>query len=161
MIVVSDTSPITNLVGVRRLEILRLLFGEVVIPATVRAELLAGPAEGAAILEAAAWIRVEVLRDRELATRLAAEVDAGEAEAIALAVQLRADVLLVDERRGRSAAKRHGVKPMGLVGVLLDAKRAEIIDAVRPILDELIESTGFYLDQALYEHAVKAAGEAV
>ena len=87
MIVVSDASPISNLFRVGRLELLHVLYGEVVIPAGVHAELLAGPS-GAAALESAPWIRMEALSDRTAAADLERELDRGEAEAIALAVQL-------------------------------------------------------------------------
>jgi predicted nucleic acid-binding protein len=134
VIVVSDSSPIIGLAGVGQVELLRLLFGEVVIPPAVREELLSGP-RGAAALEASPWIRVEPIHDQQMAAELYAELDRGEAEAIVLAVELGAELLLIDERRGRAAAERRGLSAMGIVGVLLEAKSAGIIASVRPMLD--------------------------
>ena len=65
----------------------------------------------------------------------------------------------MDERLGRAVALRHGLKRMGLVGVLLEAKQAGIIDAVRPVLNDLVERAGFYLHRSVYERAVQDAGE--
>jgi hypothetical protein len=88
-------------------------------------------------------IHVREVEDRDLIQALSLEVDAGEAGAIALAIEANADLLLMDERRGRLAATRLGRRVGGVVGVVVEAKAAGLIPAVRPILDALTREVGF------------------
>src|SRR5690349_17648045 len=108
MIVVSDTSPLTALLTVGEENLLRKLFAEVVIPMAVRDELL----RSHPVLPE--WLRVEAVENAAEAGRLSGLVDAGEAEAIELAKELRADWLLIDERKGRRVAMQEGVAVIGL-----------------------------------------------
>lgn len=112
MIVVSDTSPIMNLAAVGRLELLERVFGRVVVPSAVRQELSAmgSAASGLASIEGLSWVEARDVENRTLVDALLLELDPGEAEAIALAVELRAGLLLMDERRGRRAASALGLK---------------------------------------------------
>ena len=153
MIVVSDTSPLTALFTVGAAEILPQLFGEVVIPEAVRDELL----RGHAVLPA--WLRVEAVKNSAEARRFAQSVDAGEAEAIELAKELRADRLLMDERKGRRLAAQEGVPVIGLLGVVLLAKRNGLIPAARALLQKLDHDAGMYLTDELREQALKSVGE--
>jgi predicted nucleic acid-binding protein len=139
MIVVSDTSPITALLAVGMEDLLRNLFGEVIIPEAVRDELLRGhPA-------LPGWLRVEPVRNADEALRFAMTVDRGEAEAIELARELHADRLLIDERKGRRLAELEGVPVIGLVGVVLLARRKQMISSARGLLLRLPSSVCFYL----------------
>lgn len=153
MIVVSDTSPITSLGQIGRLDLLRALFDSVVIPTAVERELRRG-----AIL-VPDWIQVRSPGNRELIARLESELDPGEAEALALALELGADLTLIDERRGRLVAQRLGLRFIGLLGVVLDAKRRGYLLAVRPILDELTATAGFWIHDDLRREVLLAAGE--
>ena len=102
MIVVSDTSPLTDLLTFEAAEILRQLFLEIIIPEAVRDEL------AEAIPAFSLWLRVE-MKDSSQAMQYARIVDEGEAQAITLARELRADWLLIDERKGRKLATREGI----------------------------------------------------
>jgi uncharacterized protein len=83
----------------------------------------------------------------------------GEAESIALALELQAGLILLDEREGRHLAQRLGLRVIGVVGVLLDGKSRGALDAVRPLLDDLRQIAGFYLGEAVYTRALRLAGE--
>jgi predicted nucleic acid-binding protein len=102
MIVVSNTSPIINLAAIGRLAGLQQLYGEVIIPPAVYDEIVISGAgqPGAMEIGEAAWMKVQPIANQALATALRMELDAGEAEAIVLAVEMKADLLLIDERNG-------------------------------------------------------------
>lgn len=153
MIVVSDTSPLTALLTVGRAELLATLFGEVVVPEAVRRELLRTHAD------LPSWLRVEPVRQPERVALYAQTVDAGEAEAIALARELRADHLLMDERKGRRLAASEGLSVVGLLGVVLMAKRRGLITSARGLLLQLDREAGVYLSDELREAALRSVGE--
>jgi len=153
MIVVSDTSPITALITVAAADLLPTLFTEVVIPQAVRDELLRSHAS------LPAWLRVEAVKDQAQAKQYAQTVDRGEAEAIELAKELHADRLLIDERKGRNLAAREGVPVIGLVGVVLLAKRRRLISSARALLDRLDREAGMYLSDEIVAAALKSVGE--
>lgn len=153
MIVVSDTSPLTALLTVGQAGILPRLFTEVIIPKAVETELLrTHPA-------LPDWLQVRLLSDPAKAELYAESVDRGEAEAIALAEALHADHLLIDERKGRRLAQRRGVPVVGLLGVVLMARRAGFIPSARNLLNQLDQEAGVYWTDALKEAALKTIGE--
>lgn len=84
----------------------------------------------------------------------------GEREAIALTLEMNADLLLMDELAGRRTATSLGVRVMGTLGVLLRAKAQQLIPAVAPFIDQLL-ATGFYVDDELAERVRRTAGETV
>ena len=87
------------------------------------------------------------------------ELDLGESEALALALEIRADLILIDEAAGRAMAKRMGVPFIGVFGVLLEAKRSGLIGAVLPLLDRLQNDHGFYLSAPVRDEVLRLAGE--
>jgi len=105
------------------------------------------------------WIRVVPIKNYHVANVLKSKLHIGESEAIALAHEKNADVLIIDEKAGRFEAKKY-VKIIGLVGVLLEAKKRKIITKVKPILLKL-KNSGFKLSKPLFEIAMKKAGEAI
>jgi predicted nucleic acid-binding protein len=160
VIVVSDASPLISLAATGQLNLLRHLYAEVVIPVAVHREITVSPdASGAVALKAAAWIRVQAVQNHTLVEALSLSVDPGEAEAIALAVETEAELLLMDERRGRGAATRMGRRVVGVLGVLIEAKQHGHLSTVRPVLDSLIEKVGFRVSDVLKERVLAAAGE--
>ena len=159
--VVSDTSPLTSLAATGDLELLRRLFGRIVIPAMVWDELNAGGTSwsGREDVARSESILRRTPRNLALFTALRRDLDAGEAASIALALELSADLILMDERDGRHQARRQGLTPMGVVGVLLLAKRRRMIPLVRPRLDALREQAHFWLAQDLFDRVLAEAGE--
>lgn len=162
MIVISDTSPISNLLLIGQLPLLKALYKQLIIPETVFHEIKALEAFGIDIdcIETADWIEVKAVRDRAFVEALAAEVDRGEAEAIALAKELTADRLLIDERIGRQVAQRYGLPITGLLGVLTAAKQDNLVSELKPVLDRLIQQAKFRVHPDLYQQILKSVDEA-
>ena len=157
MIVVSDTSTITNLYQVDRLDLLRSLYGTIIIPPAVRRELyrIEGQEKG---IEKSGWIQTEYPKNQSLITELLEELDLGESEAIALAIEMKADYLIIDEYKGRAIADKKGVKIVGLLGVLIAAKRIGHLQAVKPLIEK-IQINGFRLNRSLIDKVLNALGE--
>ncbi len=161
MIVVSNTSPLVNLAIVGQLDLLGQLYGKIVIPQAVYHEIVIRGAgqPGAVEIKTFDWIETCPVTDQMLVTSLALELDIGEAEAIALAASLKADLLLLDERKGRLVASRLGLAYVGLLGVLVEAKHRGLVVELKPIIDDLITKAGFWISLQLYERILQAVGE--
>jgi len=110
-------------------------------------------------LNASPWLAVVSARNRPRVQELSSEIDVGEAEAIVLAFEKRADLLLVDERRGRQTAARLGLRVTGLLGVLAEAKHRGLVERVKPLLDDLRLRAGFWIGADLYSEVLTALGE--
>lgn len=158
MIVVSDTSVITNLIQLNELTLLKDLFGNIVIPQKVYDELTKVPKQ-IDLIERLNWIEVKRISDRAHFDNLLKTLDPGEAEAIVLAIELKADALLIDEKKGRKIAQEHGIIITGLLGILINAKVENLISEVKPILDKLIFETGFRISPKLYQDILKKVDE--
>ena len=87
------------------------------------------------------------------------DLDRGEAESIALALELKADLLLLDEKDGRHIAQQAGLTVVGVVGMLLEAKAKGYLTAVRPYIEALRQQAGFYLHLRVYQAALRFANE--
>lgn len=158
MIVVSDTTALTNLYQLGRLELLKDLYTTITIPEAVYNELRQIP-EQETTLKNAPWIKVAAVKNREFVRVLNEDLDIGEAEAITLATEGKADLLIIDELAGRSVAERLHLPIIGLLGVLIDAKHKSLIPFVKPIVDSLISEAGFKVGQNLYNTVLQLAGE--
>jgi len=161
MIVVSDTSPITNLIKIGRLNLLKDIFHQVIVPLGVNQELLKWKDLGGDIsaYENAGWVSVHQPSNVILIGNLKLELDEGEAEAIALASELNVDFLLIDERRGWKVAKSMGINAIGVIGVLLDARKQGIVTEVMPIIDDLRTRAGFWINDNFYAQIKTIAKE--
>ena len=76
-----------------------------------------------------------------------------------MAKEVAADLVLIDEKKGRAVAKRLGLRYLGLLGVLVEAKQRGLIDELKPILDLLIQKAGFRVSQTLYGQVLASVGE--
>ena len=158
-LVISNTTPIIALALVQRLELLRMLYGEVWIPPVVAAELQAGGTRAGAVeLTTASYIHTVALNDPRRADLLS-DLDRGEAEVIALAQERQADLVIIDERLGRRHARRLGLQITGVLGVLLKAKQLGHLDAMRPCVEQM-QQGGIRLSAALVQRVLELAGEA-
>ncbi len=161
MIIVSDTSPINNLAAINHVHLLQQLYGTVLIPEAVYRELTDPnfPVAGAIEVQTFIWIQTRPVEDRILVEALSNELDIGEAEAIALALEMKADQVLIDERRGRMIAARLNLAYTGILGILVEAKSQRLISAVKPLLDALINQAGFWVAEPLYKRVLQLVDE--
>jgi uncharacterized protein len=158
LVVISDTSPITNLIAIGRLGLLNKLFVDIVVPIGVYNELIEIP-RNETTLKDCNWIHVRETRNLITVAEFLNDLDQGEAEAISIAIELKADLVLIDEKLGRRIAEENGLKITGLLGVLQRAKLKAFIDEVKPILDQLIEDTGFRVHPKLYKEVLISVNE--
>lgn len=161
MTVVSNTSPLTSLAAIGQFELLRRLYGEVHIANAVWDELNAGGRSwpGRDEVASASWVQRREVKNHLLVTAFQRDLDRGEAETITLALEVDADLVLLDEREGRHVAQRLGLQVVGVVGILLEAMAKGMIDRMKPNLDALRQAAGFHLSETLYNSALRASGE--
>ena len=161
MIVVADTSVLLNLGRVEQIELLRGIFHEIVIPLEVAAEFLRLSGNTARFqgLTLPNWIRQQSATAILPSVRTTVGLDAGEAAAISLAVEIHADAILIDERRGHLIASQLGLKTIGLLGILIQAKAIGLLPAVLPVIERLERDAGFWLSVQLRERVLRIAGE--
>ena len=161
MIVISDTSPIINLAIIGHLHLLPAVFNEVVIPTAVYNEItLTGAGlPGSAEIAVANWVSVVSVKNRSLVDSFRAELQIGESEAIVLAMELKADLLLIDEALGRAIASKNGLKIMGLLGVLIVAKQKGLIPEVKTLINRLLVEADFWISNQLINQVLAEAGE--
>lgn len=147
--IVSDAGPIIIFARIGRLSLLREVTGSLLIPDAVHDEIVLnkGGMPGAAQVAEAAWIQRAVVANRSILDGLPSVLHEGEREAIALASE-RGAQLLVDEIRARRVASGLGIEVLGTLRILAEAKRLGLVDAVRPIIAEM-ESRGYRFDGAL------------
>jgi len=153
LIVVSDTSPILNLAAVDKLHLLRDLYAEIVVPPAVQGELSRN-----AIQLDRSWIRVVAAQNQNEVAVLREQLDPG-AEAIVVAAELEADLLLADEKRGRRIAIDRGLEVTGLLGVLAEAKARGLISRCQPVLDDMIRVAGFWIGDDLRSRYLQGLNE--
>ena len=160
MIVVSNATPLIALAKINRLAILPELLGTILVPQAVHDEVatFAPDRPGAGEIRQAKWIRTRSVIDRIKVDYLRVDLDLGESETLVLAEETAADWILLDEPKARLAAELLRRKFVGTVGLLLLAKRAGKIAALRPLLDEL-KAKKFYLSDKVYRAILKQAGE--
>ena len=133
----------------------------VVIPDAVWHEVVVEGADqpGAEAVSSSSWIVRRTVTNRPLVHALRQELDAGEAEAIALAVEIDDALLLMDERLGRDTVRHFGIRYTGVVGVLIEAKHKGLVQALQPLLDALRNLVGFRVSEALYRRVLQDEGE--
>ena len=152
MIVVCNTSPLTSLAAIGRFELLRELYAHISIASGVWDELNAGEHAwpGSHEVATASWVTQHSVQNESLVTALRRDLDRGEAETIALALELDADLILLDEKPARQYARSLQLNVAGVLGVLLDAKAHNLLETIQPALDDLRQLGGFYVSDALY-----------
>lgn len=160
-VVISNTSPLTNLAAIGQFGLLQSLYGRVWIAEAVWNELNAKGHSwpGGAEVAAADWIERRAVQNRPLVMALRERLDPGEAETIALAMEYPPPFVLMDEKEGRRSAQRLGLKTVGVVGLLIEAKGRRLIDSVGPLLERLRQEAGFFLSDQVIQDARTFCGE--
>jgi len=148
---VFDAGPLIAFHQVNRLELLSHLFVHVVVPSVVAREV--APSLG----ELPSWISIQ---DVQSSPSFSRNLGLGESKAIALAMTLAADFLVLDDARARAVATELGISVIGSLGLLVRAKRRGLITVVRPIMDDMIDS-GLYASEQVYHDILDAAGESI
>lgn len=157
---VCDASTLIALARIGHLEILERTGAQVAIPRAVYEEVvIRGEGKpGATEVSEAAWIETREVIDRNVVARLRVVLDAGESEAIALAKEVDADLIILDDEQARNSALSEGLSVVGLLAFLVRAKAWGIVREVRPLLDAL-KSQDFFITDELYQYVLRMAGE--
>jgi predicted nucleic acid-binding protein len=158
--IISNAGPLITLSQVGKLNLLKELYGTIIIPETVQYEVVVQGqgAVGAEEVGKASWINVQAVTNKLAVELLRERLDAGESEAIVLAMESKADLLLMDEARARRISEGRGIKLIGTLGLLAVAKKRGLITKIRPLLDQLM-SVGFYMSSDLYQAMLEQTGE--
>lgn len=153
--VISNSSPLIHLSKIERLDLLQRLYKEVTIPAAVYREIVleghGRPGSSAIKIHCDKGdIRVREITNKNLYKSLKRDLDNGEAEAITLAVEMKADLILLDESEARKMASLFDLPVTGFIGILLKAYKNGLIDDFKTTLDKAVEN-GFYINSMLYQ----------
>ena len=156
MVIISDTTVISNLAQINELDLLKTLYSEVIIPKSVRAELQT-LMDGDTISEEVLipkWLIIKAPINTSKVGELLNTLDLGESEAIALSIELKADYLLIDEKQGRLVAVENNIKVIGTLGILLEAKNQKLINSVKDKMDQL-KAIGFWISNSIYQKVIE------
>jgi len=155
--IVSNSTPLIAFARIGELELLHHLVQHVLVPEAVWREVTeAGDRPGTAEIRSAPWVEVRAVAT--VPPELLHLLDRGEAEAIALAEEITAEELLLDERAARAVAVARGVKIMGSAGLLIRAKQRSLITVVRPFLERM-QAQGIRYSQRFVEELFRQLGE--
>jgi predicted nucleic acid-binding protein len=160
MIIVSNTTPLSELAKVGKMHLLQEIFGRVIIPQQVYNEVTVGDHPAVEQVQSATWLEIRTIVNQEKIINLQEQtgLDLGESAAIILAEELNAQRLLMDEWVGRKVAKARNLPIIGTVGILLVAKQQGLIPNVKPILDDLMVA-GKRISPSLYQDVLNTAEE--
>ena len=163
-LVVSDSSTLIHLAAIGRLSLLKEFYGHITVPPAVWREVVehGGNRAGAMEVEQArqtGWIEVSAPEEAVFLQLLRRDLDDGEAEVIALAVERQADLVLLDESDARKTADVYGLSKTGIIGLLIRARQEGRIESLKAELDRLLHQGGFWVEERLYNRALDAVGE--
>lgn len=159
MTVVCDASPLLLLARADRLDLLPVLYSTVVVPEEVLREIRVQ--RDAPAREIQAYTEHPHVQRTDARNEVLEEVEetmgSGERAAIAIALERGADLVVLDDERGRKEARRHGLGVTGAIGVLIEAKEQALVSSMRRELDRLVEA-GLWIDEALYDRVLREYG---
>jgi len=155
-VIISDASPLIVLLKTNKLSLLKELFEKILVPEAVHKEITAKEHEKT-IFNKIEWIETSTIRNTEMTTLLEKLIDRGEAEAIVLAKELNA-TLLIDDAKARKYAKLLNVDVIGTLGLLKIAKNRGLISSVRKTINDML-TEGYYIEDKLIKKILKDVGE--
>ncbi|MEW6095286.1 MAG: DUF3368 domain-containing protein [bacterium] len=160
MKIVTNATILIGLSKIKRFNLLKEIFKEVIIPESIYNEvIIEGVGKlGSEETKNADWIKVQSVKNFSLKEDLLVILGEGEAEVITLAIEINADILLLDELSARKIAGLKGLKVMGLIGILIEAKQRGIIQSVKDEWNKLIKE-GMYYSTVFYEEVLKRIEE--
>lgn len=160
MLIVCDSSTLISLSSINHLWILKKLSDRVIIPEKVYEEvvIVGSGKPGAIEIGKSAWLERKTAANLDYVKKLCKILNTGESEAIALAKELKADLIVLDDELARKIARNEGFKVSGLLALLVKAKEEQLIPSVKPILNEL-KAKGFYLSETLYNKILEESKE--
>ncbi|MBD5476146.1 MAG: DUF3368 domain-containing protein [Lachnospiraceae bacterium] len=159
--VVVNTTPLIALSHVGQLNILKKLYGEIIIPEAVYRELSVKEESVCkkTVDSSLDWIRVDTIENQMAKTMYRTQLHDGEVEVMILAKEIAADVVIIDDANAKKHAKYLDLPVTGTLGVLIKAKQKGYIDELKPVLQRMVEN-GIYISQSLIELCLKQVGEA-
>ena len=160
MIIVTNSTPIIAFSRINQMELLQAIIEKLLIPPEVANELSEyGKAKRKSLdLNQYKWIKVQEVQDRSKVELLLPSLDRGEAEVIELAIESKADLILIDELTGRKVAESFDLNVIGSAGILIKAKEIGKIQAVKPYIDEMIDK-GIRYSERFYKSLLHQIGE--
>lgn len=161
MKIISDSSPLMALSTIGKLHLLKEQFSEVIVPDAVWKEITVdGKAKkGADDIRRADWITVEHVTNQFFVKLLKKDIDSGESEAIALAVEINADLILLDDKLARTVASNFELNILGTIGILIRARKKGLLHQLRPEINNLLVHAKFRLSENLIKKALQEVGE--
>lgn len=158
--IISNATPLIAFARIQRLELLHQVIGTLVIPEEVANEIRGyhGGHYAKIDLKQEAWIAVQAVQSGAQVQLLLPTLDRGEAEVIALALEQHAQLVLLDELTGRKVAESLQLPVVGSVGILIRAKQMQLIPAVRPLLEQMVQR-GVRYSQRFVTSILRQIGE--
>lgn len=162
MIVISDSTPIISLIKIECLDVLEKLYKNIIIPKAVYNELIINVdyQDEIDIIKGCTFLEIKNVEENlsVLLLQRQLKLDFGESEAIVLANNINADLIIIDERKARRIAKDIGLKVTGTLGILVEAKQQGLIEELKPLLDKLIDNN-IRISKKLYIEILNIVGE--
>ena len=158
LIVISDSSPLIALSIIGKLDVLTKLFDEIYVPNAVFHEVVKTNKPFAKEIKYFLTGKTKNVINKMAVNILSADIGAGEAEAIVLALEQQPSIVLIDDLKARRFAKINGLKIIGTMGILLKAKKEGFIKEVKPLISKLL-SNNIRISQKIIEITLQAAME--
>ncbi len=156
--IISNTTPIITLLTISKIELLRDIYGKIIIPEGVYEEIEEGKNKNFyRDLSKIDWIEIKPIADKK-PLKYISDLDKGEAEVIVLANEIKADLVIIDEKAGREYAEHFGLKLTGTIGILLKGKQLGLINKIQPLLMTMKEN-GIWLNPKFINQVIKIANE--
>ena len=161
---ISNSSTLIHLAAIGRLDLLKKFHDKIIIPPAVWREVVeeGRSRPGAQEVKKArenGWIDIVTPEDHRLLQLLRSQLNEGEAEAIALAIERKAKTLFLDETEGRAVADIYDLQKSGVIGVLIRAKLQGEISSLKRELTRLRNKAGFWIEEKLYQQVLRSVGE--